>query len=74
VRRYVRLHGGAYPSAVGAPGVARFLSALAHRGVSASAQNQALAALLFLYRSTTMIYTHALNRGGRGVRSPADEL
>jgi site-specific recombinase XerC len=22
--------------------------------------------------STTMIYTHFLNRGGRGVRSPAD--
>jgi site-specific recombinase XerD len=24
--------------------------------------------------STTMIYTHVLNRGGKGVRSPADEL
>ncbi len=24
--------------------------------------------------STTMIYTHVLNRWGRGVRSPADEL
>ena len=24
--------------------------------------------------STTMIYTHLLNRGGRGVRSPADRL
>jgi site-specific recombinase XerD len=24
--------------------------------------------------STTMIYTHALNRGGVGVRSPADRL
>ena len=23
---------------------------------------------------TTMIYTHVLNRGGRGVRSPADNL
>ena len=23
--------------------------------------------------STTMIYTHVLNRGGRGVRSPLDE-
>jgi len=22
--------------------------------------------------STTMVYTHVLNRGGRGVRSPAD--
>ena len=24
--------------------------------------------------SITMIYTHLLNRGGRGVRSPADAL
>jgi len=24
--------------------------------------------------STTMIYTHVLNKGGRGVRSPVDEL
>jgi site-specific recombinase XerD len=24
--------------------------------------------------ATTMIYTHVLNRGGRGVRSPADRL
>jgi site-specific recombinase XerD len=24
--------------------------------------------------STTMIYTHVLNRGGKGVRSPADGL
>ena len=24
--------------------------------------------------STTMIYTHVLNRGGRGVRSPLDNL
>ena len=31
---------------------------------------------LFRYRavSTTMIYTHVLNRGGRGVRSPVDVL
>jgi site-specific recombinase XerD len=24
--------------------------------------------------STTMIYTHVLNRGGKGVRSPVDSL
>jgi hypothetical protein len=35
---------------------------------------------VFLYEfghndvSTTMIYTHVLNRGGKGVRSPADGL
>jgi hypothetical protein len=25
-------------------------------------------------RKTTMIYTHVLNRGGKGVKSPLDEL
>jgi site-specific recombinase XerD len=24
--------------------------------------------------ATTMVYTHVLNRGGRGVRSPAEDL
>jgi integrase len=24
--------------------------------------------------STTMVYTHVLNRGGRGIQSPADSL
>jgi len=24
--------------------------------------------------STTMIYTHVLNRGGRGIKSPLDEF
>jgi site-specific recombinase XerD len=24
--------------------------------------------------ATTMVYTHVLNRGGRGVKSPADQL
>jgi hypothetical protein len=55
------------------------------RREAASTQLQALAALPFLYRhvlelaghrdvSTTMIYTHVLNRGRRGVRSPRDGL
>jgi hypothetical protein len=82
------------------PEIARFLSSLASEShVSASTQNQALNALLFLYRevlnkdigyvngvvrakrphrlpvvSTTMIYIHVLNRGGKGVFSPADRL
>jgi hypothetical protein len=41
--------------------------------VAASTQNQALSALLFLYRQG-LVYTHALNRGPAGVRSPADRL
>ena len=51
IRRYVRFHGTRHPAELGASEVTRFLSSLAvERGVSASTQNQALAALLFLYR------------------------
>ncbi len=51
VRRYVRFHGLRHPRELGAAEVAAFLSHLAvERGVAASTQNQALAALLFLYR------------------------
>lgn len=50
VRRFVHHHGGRHPEMLGAPAVEAFLSHLATaRGVSASTQNQALAALLFLY-------------------------
>ncbi len=51
VRRYVRFHRGKHPRTMGAAEVTAFLSELARaRRVSASTQNQALAALLFLYR------------------------
>ncbi|HEY0778995.1 MAG TPA: integron integrase [Gemmatirosa sp.] len=50
VRRFVRHAGDRHPATLGAPAVERFLAHLAtERGVSASTQNQALAALLFLY-------------------------
>jgi len=46
VRRYVLFHGKRHPRTLGAPEVESFLSALAtDRQVSASTQNQALAAL-----------------------------
>jgi integron integrase len=51
VRRYIRFHGRRHPRDLGAEHVTAFLSSLATtRHVSASTQNQALAALLFLYR------------------------
>lgn len=51
VQRYVRFHGLRHPSELDAQHVQRFLSFLAEdKRVSASTQNQAMAALLFLYR------------------------
>jgi integrase len=51
VYRSVVFHGKRHPSSMGAVEVRRFLSHLATEGrVSASTQNQALCALLFLYR------------------------
>jgi integron integrase len=52
VRRYVLFHGKRHPIEMGQAEVNAFLSDLANRrGVSASTQNQAASALLFLYRS-----------------------
>ena len=51
VRRFIRFSGGRHPRALGAHDVERFLSHLAVDGrVAAGTQNQALAALRFLYR------------------------
>jgi hypothetical protein len=51
VRRYIVFHGKRHPAEMGAPEVTRFLTSLAVDGnVAASTQNQALSALLFLYR------------------------
>ena len=51
IKRFIWFHGKRHPRAMGANEVEAFLSHLAtDRGVSASTQNQALCALLFLYR------------------------
>jgi Phage integrase, N-terminal SAM-like domain len=51
IRRYILFNGKRHPVEMGAPEVTRFLSFLAVQGkVAGSTQNQALSALLFLYR------------------------
>lgn len=51
IRRFILFHGKRHPGAMGAAQVEAFLNDLAVRQkVSASTQNQALAALLFLYK------------------------
>ena len=49
--RFVRFHGLRHPREMGAPEINAFLTHLAvHDNVTASTQNQALSALVFLYR------------------------
>jgi integron integrase len=51
IRRFILFHGKRHPEEMGSPEVGAYLSSLASEGkVSASTQNQALAALLFLYQ------------------------
>src|SRR5258705_3732489 len=51
IRQYILFHGKRHPAEMGAAEVSQFLTHLAvSRKVAASTQNQALAAILFLYR------------------------
>jgi integrase len=51
MRRYILFHKKRHPAAMGAPEIQSFLTHLASdRSVAASTQNQALSAVLFLYR------------------------
>jgi len=50
VRRYVEFHGRRHPKDLAEPEVSAFVGSLVDAGVAAGTQNQALAALLFLYR------------------------
>lgn len=75
VRRFLTASGWRHPADLGQTEVVDFLSELATRGrVSASTQNQALAALLFLYRTVLGLelpWLDGLVRAKRPQRLPA---
>lgn len=74
VRRFVLFHGKQHPTTLGAGQVSAFLSYLAEEeNVAASTQNQALSALLFLYRHVLQTPLPALDdvvRARRPTRLP----
>ncbi len=74
VRRFIRFCGTRHPRELGAQDVTRFLSSLAvDANVSASTQNQALAAIVFLYRDVLNMpvgWLNVLVRAKRPARVP----
>ena len=56
IRRFIVFHGKRHPTQMGSEEIQRYLTHLAvERKVSASTQNQALSALLFLYRQVLLL-------------------
>ena len=74
IRRYIHFHGKRHPGELSAPEVERFLTHLATaEQVSASTQNQALSAILFLYRDVLEIdlpWVENVVRAKRAVKLP----
>ena len=74
VRAFIRWHGLRHPRDLGAPEVVAFLTYIsAERHVSSSTHNQALSALLFLYREVLDVqlpWIVEINRPSRPVRIP----
>ena len=74
IRRYIKFHGTRHPKDMGGKEVEEFLSYLAsERKVAASTQNQALSALLFLYRdvlSMELPWIEGIVRAKRPVKVP----
>lgn len=74
IKRFILFHGKRHPNEMGEPEVTRFLSSLAARDkMSPSTQNQALSALLFLYKDVLRRDLHWLGdvvRAKRPIRLP----
>ncbi len=75
IKRFIYFSGKRHPSAVGAPEVTAFLNYLSReRNVAASTRNQALSALLFLYKEVLaepLPWLDELERARRPARLPA---
>ena len=74
IKRFVHFHGRRHPREMGAAEVSAFLTNLAReRNVAASTQNQALSALLFLYKhvlSVELPWMSSIERAKRPVHVP----
>ena len=74
IQRFVRFHNRRHPREMGAVEVTAFLNHLAtERRVAAATQNQALSALLFLYRvvlESPLPWLDGIDRAKRSVRRP----
>jgi len=74
IRRFIHFHGVRHPRELGEAHVRQYIDSLANEGrVAASTQNQALAAILFLYRhvlGTDMPWLDHIQRARRPKRLP----
>ena len=74
IRQYIYFNGKRHPAELGEPEVTAFLNYLAtKRKVAAATQNQALSALLFLYKHVLgreLAWLDGLQRASRPVRLP----
>lgn len=74
IKRFILFHRKRHPSEMGADEIRQYLSYLANEGrVAASTQNQALSALLFLYRvvlDVDLPFIEGIERAKRPTRVP----